>query len=494
MDWQALLENLPRDRDMPARAFRLAALTSVLKGAHYAHIPHPFSDEINGAGEYIPLSQRRPSVRSGLCTAVVDDSVSLLFSEGHFPQVAASDKATAEALAALVTERKLNELMIETATAGSVGSAAILFSVLKGKPFFTRLDTAALTPKWDPEDPDALLSVTEKYKVSGADLAAMEYEIPPDKLTMKFWFQRAWTATDETWFAPWPVSDLEAKPSPDPARSVAHGLGFVPVVWIRNLPGGDRMDGACTFEAAIDTVIEIDYQLSQSGRALKYAGDPKLVIRDASGTDKQVSGGAANAITISDPQGDAKLLEINGTAATAAIEYVRYLRALAMESMHGNRADADKLSAAQSGRAMELMNQNLVWLADRLRISYGEGALLSLLRMVCAASEVVRPGQGGLVIGGKPVGKLSSEGLSLAWPRWYAPTAQDRQTEAQTLQVLTQAALMSRDTATRILADTYDIADVPAERAAILADEQAADARAAAMPGLQTKANEPLPA
>ena len=47
--------------------------------------------------------------------------------------------------------------------------------------------------------------------------------------------------------------------------------------------------------------------------------------------------------------------------------------------MHGNRANADRLTAAQSGRALELMNQGLVWLADNLRISYGEGALLSLV-------------------------------------------------------------------------------------------------------------------
>ena len=67
----------------------------------------------------------------------------------------------------------------------------------------------------------------------------------------------------------------------DEARSVQHGLGFVPMVWIRNLPGqsstGDAVDGACTFRAAIETQIEIEYQLSQAGRGLKYSSDPTLV-------------------------------------------------------------------------------------------------------------------------------------------------------------------------------------------------------------------------
>ena len=39
----------------------------------------------------------------------------------------------------------------------------------------------------------------------------------------------------------------------DAARTVRHGLGFVPIVWIRNLPGGDEIDGACTFRPAIVT-------------------------------------------------------------------------------------------------------------------------------------------------------------------------------------------------------------------------------------------------
>ena len=67
-------------------------------------------------------------------------------------------------------------------------------------------------------------------------------------------------------------------------------------------------------------------------------------------------------------KGDARLLEIGGTASAAVIEYVRTLRELALESVHGNRANADRLTAAQSGRALELMNQGLIWLADNLRI------------------------------------------------------------------------------------------------------------------------------
>jgi hypothetical protein len=143
------------------------------------------------------------------------------------------------------------------------------------------------------------------------------------------------------------------------------------------------------------------------------------------------------------------------------------LRELALESVHGNRANADRLTAAQSGRALELMNQGLIWLADNLRISYGEGALLSLARMVLRASQIYR-----LRTLGRDVEALDpASRLSLNWPRWYPSTADDRQKDAQTLTTLVNAGQISRETAVKVIADTYDIEDVPAELAGIEADK-----------------------
>jgi hypothetical protein len=234
------------------------------------------------------------------------------------------------------------------------------------------------------------------------------------------------------------------------------------MVWIRNLPGasasGDPIDGACTFRAAIETQIEIDYQLSQAGRGLKYSSDPTLLIKEPATTDTEIIKGAGNALVVSE-NGDAKLLEIGGTASAAVIDYVRTLREMALESVHGNRASADRLTAAQSGRALELMNQGLIWLADNLRISYGEGALLSLARMVLRASELYP-----LSVMGQPISSLDpTVRLTLKWPHWYPATADDRQKDAQTLSTLASAGQISRETAVKAIADTYDIEDVSAE-------------------------------
>ena len=228
-------------------------------------------------------------------------------------------------LADIVKEAHLNLVMTEAAIRGAVGSVALLLRVLKGRIFVQVLGTTYLTPTWDPEQPDTLLCVTERYKVSGAQLAANGYGIPdPGGI---YWFQRQWDAYSETWYIPQPIG-TPGRPDIDPERTVRHGLGFVPLVWIRNLPGisstGDPAEGACTFRPAIETQIEIEYQLSQAGRGLKYSSDPTLLIKEPATGDGEIVKGAGNALVVSE-KGDARLLEIGGTASAAVMEYVRAL-------------------------------------------------------------------------------------------------------------------------------------------------------------------------
>lgn len=471
---KTLKATFPRDPDLPDRTAELVWLTHVLRGRLYDNLPYSFHTEKNEAEEYIPLRDRRPSVRYKLCGIVVDDSVSLLFSEGHFPEIEHKDKPTKEALQRLCKELSLNMVMIDAATRGSVGSVALFLRVLERRVFLEVMDTAYLTPTWRKMAPDTLESVTERYKVKGRVLKSMGYLA--DKDEEDYWFQRDWTEAQEIIYFPLSVADAKEGKAPeiDPGRTTLHSLGFVPLVWVKNLPGGDEFDGMPTFpDEAIETGIEIDYQLSQAGRGLKYSSDPTLLVKEpAVGESGKMVKGGGNAIVVG-KDGDAKMLEIGGSAAEAVLAYVDKLRALALESMHGNRSDADKLSAAQSGRALELMHQALIWLADRLRISYGEGALLSLLNMIVQASEKL----GGLEFkdGTKFVLKADNS-LSLRWPAWFTPTTQDMLQTAQTLTSLVEGGLMSRETAVKVLAAQYDVEDTVAELALIKAELLAREA------------------
>ena len=139
--FETICGTIQADTSLPARVARLDILRRVLDGTLYDNLPYQFHEERNSAGEYIPLRLRRPSVRYGLCRVVVEDSVALLFSAGHFPAIEADDPALVRCLQDVTAESRLNEVMIDAAIRGSVGSVAVLFRVLQGRVFFSVLES-----------------------------------------------------------------------------------------------------------------------------------------------------------------------------------------------------------------------------------------------------------------------------------------------------------------------------------------------------------------
>jgi hypothetical protein len=111
----------------------------------------------------------------GFAAMVVEDSVALLFSAAHFPAVECADLAQARHLADVMTETRLNEVMIDAAIRGSVGSVAVLMRVLLGRVFFSVLESLVSGARLERAGTGYAEPVTEKYKVSGADLAAQGY-------------------------------------------------------------------------------------------------------------------------------------------------------------------------------------------------------------------------------------------------------------------------------------------------------------------------------
>jgi hypothetical protein len=108
------------------------------------------------------------------------------------------------------------------------------------------------------------------------------------------------------------------------------------------------------------------------------------------------------------------------------------------------------------------MNQSLIWLADNLRVSYGQG-LLGRARMIVRASQ-----RRGLTVAGAALPPLAPIApLSLTWPRWYPLTSTEMQQDAATLGALIDQGLLSREAAIGAIADVYGIADIDAELARI---------------------------
>jgi hypothetical protein len=473
------------DKDLSDRAKMIDLYTRVYDGEIYNHLPYFFFQERDYSGNYIPVHKRQPSVKANFCKLVVDTSVSLLFGTDHFPAIVHKDDSVREQLEDVIKYYNLQDLMILAATIGSVGSVCIFVRVFEGVLNFEATNTKYLTPIFDKQYPRKLEKLTEKYKVKGTVLLESGYTTDQiKKPNAIYWFEREWDAVSETYYLPYLCNDKDAKRIPDAQRSTDHGLGFVPVIWIKNLPNvkAKSVDGACTFPfTVVDSQIEFEYQMSQLARALKYAGDPLLVLKlqddmgvmernSTSGENgqQQVIRSAANALVLT-PEDEAQLLEISGEGSKAVLEYTRTLREYILECLNGNRSNADKVNAAQSGVAMQAMNQALIWLCDKLRISYGEGGFIDLLNMIVEISNL--PGKG-IEIGNGYLQNLDKkEKISLRWPAWYPDTPGDKAQCANALKTLSDGGFISTETGTKVIAENYQIVDIKQERSLIEADQ-----------------------
>lgn len=477
MDWQELSAGMAIDPAYSPRTRRLVALDRVLDGKQYDHILHHFGVEEDRPGVKLNLRKRRPSVRSGLCRKVVEEAVSMLFAENRFPRIQAKTTEESTRFGQIVRAVGLKAAMQEAAMLGSVGSVAILVKFAAGKVFITPKRAAYLEPTFDPNDPSRLTMVRERYLADADELARHGFTV---KRGQRYWWTRDWTVDAEITYRPQSREDVtEGKPLVVASR-IEHRLGMVPIVWVKNLAGGDDIDGRSTFEPGIDDVIQLDYLESQGARMLSYVGDPTVVLKGVELDDGPVHVGSGVALTVP-ADGDAKLLELtNGSGEAFKMECER-LRRLALESMHSNMANPDRVSAATSGRMMELLHQPLIWLADRLRLSYGP-ALLSVLEIVGRGAAIYE-----VTAAGEPVAPFTTDGLGLQWGAWFDPTFGEIVSFTSGLTNATDGGIISHRRATEQAAPLFGIMDVDAERREIEAEIAAEDARLVKQ-GAQTKA------
>jgi len=483
------------NKDLVTREVRLENLYRYLDATIYNKLVYSFDKEYSAGNEYIPLRSRRPAITYRMCKIIVDNSVSLVFGESHFPGLEVTNKEfknSEDELKKLAKAIRLKEIMSEAATKGSVGSIAVLVKFIRNTVFLQVLKTCYMQPVFDECDNETLIKVTRKIKVNGPNLIAKGHKgIDKNK---EYLIVQEWDDTEEIQYKPIDTSTIKKEDEleliRDDDRCSVHNLGFVPIVWIKNLVcDSEEIDGDCTFEAAIPAQIEIDYQLSQGGRALKYSGDPLLVIKhgtsfiadienngtaimpsteaDFAAEQAKIVRSASKALEL-DAEGEAKLLEISGDAAKAVLEYVKELRKYALESVHANRSDPEKMSLAQSGKALEILNQPLIWLAEKLRYSYGEFGLIKVLKMIISGSKKYP-----IILDGKKLNFPDNLQIALKWEDFYVASAQEKQQKALMIKTYKDAQIISQETAVKAVANDFDIEDVSNEIKQIEVEKEA---------------------
>ena len=461
--------SLDIDRDWSFREARLYILQKFLNGSIYdklAPFHREYSNDTNAYpnGNYVPLSRRRPSVIYRLPKIIVDASVSMLFGEGHFPIPRCDHENTTKYLQYVTRVCDLRSVMLDAARKGSIGSVVVLIKILDGKFYFEAIHSIHLIPVFMRTAPHELFSLKEKKKVDGATLRTQGYEIPVDDTKEMFFIMREWTETEEIYYKPFKIdkdADENFKPIKDNDRSTEHSFGFVPAVWIKNLPKSGGIDGHSTFEDVVDTCIEIDYQLSQHSRLLRYNSDPTLVLKNSNSLEGKEIVKGIGALEV-DKDGDAYLLEITTGPTKSVMEFVKGLREFALEAVRGNRGNPDKIHGAQSGEALKMLNFELISLVEEMRLTYGEFGLLKIYCMIIKMAKNTDYEIEFSDMAPEPTADCDQH-IMLDWPAWHVPSAADKLNEAKTLSELIKNGVITNRTATETIADEYNILDIEKE-------------------------------
>lgn len=430
------------------------------EGTIYDHIPNPFYlEEING--DYIPLRDRRPSVHYNICNMVVSRSVAMLFGGDHWPSFHCKDKAITDFLDDLNIKSRLQAAFIEAATVGSLGAVYVHFRIVDKRVLYEVWKAKYCMPVFD--DVGELESILIIYPVEGTTLVARGYKIDEEHLDDMYFFAKEHTTEVEIIYKPILCDEYDGKESLVIDEEVRHGLDFVPGTWIRNTPNSLDIDGRCTFEQIVSVNVEIDYQLSQCGRGLKYNSDPQLLIKEPAGDEESGQMGlfdalmlprkarsTSNVLTVSE-EGDAKLLEISGQGQKAVLEFVKQLRQYALEVARGSRKDPERAYGNMSGRAMEILEEDLISLAGELRVTYGEAGLKPFL------DKVLRAGIKFKLLNTSVDLESDDAVIELKWGHWFLPTPSDLNQIEQALGLAVRQRELHQFEARRIAMQTWGI-------------------------------------
>ncbi len=456
---QSIVEGHPSFVNAPSfRYRRLLALDLFLDGCLYDHLP-AFHVERGDGNIELRMFERRPSVKWNYPRMVSVATARKLFAGRQRPRITHDDEELVEACDVLLREGFWDSKIMSAVIWGSVGSVFLTFEIAKdgaGVPhvIFDTWRARDCTPVFDRLG--ELRSVRVQYRCLGTSFTSVGVtkdeegeDIRQDQI---YWFTRDYTVSHVTNFLPI-RKDLYSPLDPktfdrlrqDELRMSQHDLGFVPGHWFENLPGGDFPDGASTWACAADAMIAMDYTTSQGLRGLWYNQCPDLVVkgdlknRETTETGSTIIRGPTNVLHFEAEKqgatgeriggGDAKLLESTGQIFEQGRETLEQLRKFILETIAASRKDPDRMrTVAQSGRAMEILDADLMDLIQDLRLAYGDNGMLPLTRkLVRAAVKARHPAVTSDMA-------KSVESLALQWPRMYAPNAQEFLQTVQALQ------------------------------------------------------------
>lgn len=442
--------------------------------------------------QYVALDQRRPSAPYRLARLVVSRFTAMVFGHGHWPTIKVDgDEDATDFLQALAEEAGLPAAMVRARNkGGGCGTAVISWRFWEGKPR-VKVHNAkhVFVHAWADREELVIEHASEIYQEVRDEYDARKKRVE----RVAYWCRRDWTPNADITFEPVRVENTKAPTwIVDESQTFVHNDGEAHIVWIQNQPPEDdeeTADGLPDLDGQWEALDSIDALSTVLNTGTIRNLDPTLVVWDPEGkAAKGIAKGSDNALRFTDPQtkGDAKYLELAGTASTAGISLRDKERQQILEVAACVVADPNEIAAAAtSGRAIELLFMPMLSQCNTLRTQYGDRGVVRLLGQMVrsarrfypskndegeweypveveqeetdeGANSVEQPVEYFLDLppriveedeldeNGTPTGEKTKrvidrhpgtgEHIRLEWPPYFPPAPQDQQATMQTLQ------------------------------------------------------------
>ena len=266
-----------------------------------------------------------------------------------------------------------------------------------------------------------------------------------------------------------PIFDYNAKEKPifNVESTIHHKKGFVQGVWIKNGIKVDSDDGRSYLKDTLDWLDDLNYFSSKESNAIFHSLYPTLVgygvspedfestMKGMMSVDKARVEGGSSFVATSKPPNEASLqfLENSNSGLTLSEQYlqrnINILQHILKITLHNPEV---LLGYAQSAEAMKMLNQPLIEEINRMRpfLEKGFCDLLSYLEIVAEGLEW-----------NVPQGTFKSSDKE--WGELFRATESDKAQRTTTASTATQGRFLSRETATKYVAQDFNISNAEEE-------------------------------
>lgn len=421
-------------------------------------------DQAASNEDYIPVRKRKPRIIYNVAKLLVTKVAAKLVGSAVFPTFVVEDDADdTDFFRVVQTASNFRANLVQPfkhlLTSGSV---FVRFYLVNGLPIIEHYNAKFCYPVFDAANELETLEV--RYVFSDPD------DKDSQGVPKKKWYRMILSKTVDILYDTPDYREGAGIPDFQEVERNEHGLGWVQGEWFRTEKHKFSPDGPAIFADVLDFIDDLNYSLSQTSQAVAYNQEPQLAVNGVDEDELDNLIRSSQKAWNLGKDGKAAFVNSDLKGVEQAGNTRDHFRNRMLEVVRVVILDAEKIVGnAQSGKAMELMHGPLVELIDELRGIVEPNLRNLLVKLGLTLLAFGERGQDTVL--DVPNGYIpSSLDLTLQWPAIFPVTIDDIKNKIAAAAQATTAKILSREWATRWIAQDVGIEDVEEELQRIAAE------------------------